>query len=106
MALKQTKQKYSKKNRFQYPSTPKEFQTFDGLKQLRYNGNMLTSEERSGIYWDHTKIVVEMADAYHVFARCLYFSPEMSDKYKENIEQYTKYYTDVICNIDIYLQED
>ena len=29
-------------DRLQYPSTPKEFKTFDSLKQLQYNGNMLT----------------------------------------------------------------
>ena len=43
------------KDRLQYPSTPKEFQTFDTLKQLQYDGNMLTPEERSGLYWDCTK---------------------------------------------------
>ena len=37
-------------NRLQYPSTPKDFQIFDRLKQLRYDKKMLTSEERSGIY--------------------------------------------------------
>ena len=51
----------------QYPSTPKNFQTFDSLKQLQYDGNILTPEEISGLYWDHTKVIVEMADAYNVF---------------------------------------
>ena len=36
-------------DRLQYPSTPKEFKTFDSLKQLQYNGNMLTPEKRSGL---------------------------------------------------------
>ena len=93
-------------DRLQYPSTPKEFKTFDSLKQLQYDGNMLTPEERSGLYWDHTKVIVEMADAYNVFSRCMYFNPEMSDKYQSNIEQYTRYYFDLIRCIDIYLQED
>ena len=93
-------------NRLQYPSTPKEFQTFDTLKQLQYDGNMLTPEEKSGLYWDCTKVIVEMADTYNVFSRCLYFNPEMSDKYKSNIDQYTKYYSEIICCIDIFLQED
>ena len=52
------------------------------------------------------KVVVEMADAYNVFSRCLYFNPEMSDKHKDNIKWYTKYYTEIIHHIDIYLQED
>ena len=93
-------------DRLQYPSTSKEFETFDSLKQLQYNGNMLTLEERSGLYWDHTKVIVEMADAYNVFSRCMYFNPEMSDKYQSNIEQYTRYYLDLIRCIDIFLQED
>ena len=93
-------------DRLQYPSTPKEFKTFDSLKQLQYNGNMLTPEERSGLYWDHTKVIVEMADAYNVFSRYMYFIPEMSDKYQSNIEQYTRYYSNLIRCIDIYLQED
>ena len=29
--------------RFQYSSTPKEIQTFNKLKDMKYNGNMLTS---------------------------------------------------------------
>ena len=93
-------------DRLQYPSTPKEFQTFDTLKQLQYNGNMLTPEERSDLYWDCARVIVEMADAYNVFSRCLYFNLEMPDKYKSNIDQYSKYYSEIIHHIDIFLQED
>ena len=75
---------------------PKIFKLFDSLKQLQYDGNMLTPKERSGLYWDHTKVIVEMADAYNVFSRCLYFNPEMSDKYQSNIEWYTRYYSEII----------
>ena len=93
-------------DRLQYPSTPKDFQTFDSLKQLQYDENMLTAKERSGLYWDHTKVIVEMADTYNVFSRCMYFNPEMSDKYQSNIEWYTRYYSELIRHIDIFLQED
>ena len=93
-------------DRLQYPSTPKDFQTFDSLKQLQYDGNMLTPKERSGLYWDHTKVIVEMADAYNIFSRCLYFNPEISDKYQSNIEQHVRYYSEIIHCIDIFLQED
>ena len=34
-------------DRLQYPTTPKEFKTFDSLKHLQYDGSMLTPEERS-----------------------------------------------------------
>ena len=93
-------------DRLHYPSTPKEFETSDFLKQLQYDSNMLTPKERSGLCWDHTKVIVEMADTYNVFSRCMYFNPEMSDKYQSNIEQYTRYYSDLIRCIDIFLQED
>ena len=42
-------------NRLQYPSTPQDFKSFDSLKDLWYNGNMLTPEERSELYNDHYK---------------------------------------------------
>ena len=48
-------------NRLQCPSTPKEFKSFDSLKELQYDGNMLTPEERSGLYQDCTKVLLEMA---------------------------------------------
>ena len=80
--------------------------TFDTLKQLQHDGNMLTPEERSGLYWDRTRVIVKMANTYNVFSRCLYFNPEMSDKYQSNTDWYTKYYSEIICHIDIFLQED
>ena len=39
-------------DRLQYPSTPKEFKSFDSLKELQYDSNMLTPEERSELYRD------------------------------------------------------
>ena len=44
-------------NRMWYPSTPQDFRSFDSLKKLRYDGNILMSEERSGLYNDHTKVI-------------------------------------------------
>ena len=72
-------------DRLQYPSTPKQFKSFDYLKVLQYDGNMLTPEERSELYKDHTKVIIEMAEAY-VFSRCIYFNLKMSEKYQSNIE--------------------
>ena len=93
-------------NRLQCPSTPKEFKSFDSLKELQYDGNMLTFEERSGLYQDHTKVILEKAGAYNVFSRCIYFNPEMSEKYQSNIDRYIGYYTNIIQHIDVFLQED
>ena len=93
-------------NRMRYPSTPQDFRSFDSLKELQYDGNILTSEERSGLYNDQIKVILEMAKSYNIFFRCIYFNPEMTEKYQNNTDRYTKYYTDIIRQIDIYLQED
>ena len=58
-------------DRLQYPSTPKEFKTFDSLKQLQYNGNMLTPEERSGLYWDHTKLLRWLMLTMYFLGACI-----------------------------------
>ena len=93
-------------NRLQRPSTPKEFKSFDSLRELQYDGNMLTPKERSELYKDCTKVILEMAEAYNVFSRCIYFNLEMSEKYQNNIDRYIGYYTNIIRHIDIFLQED
>ena len=68
---------------------------------MKYEGNMLTSERRSALYWDQAKVIIEMAK----FARCMLFNSEMSDTYKGNIDKYTGYFSSVVRNIDIYLQK-
>ena len=40
-------------NRMQNPSTPQDFRSFDSLKELGYDGNILTSEESQ----DHTTTI-------------------------------------------------
>ena len=63
------------------------------------------SKERSGLYNDHIKVILEMAESYNVFSRCIYFNLEMTEKYQNNTDRYIKYYTKIIRQIDIYLQE-
>ena len=93
-------------NRMQYPSTPQDFRSFDSLKELQYDGNILTSKEGSGLYNDCTKVILEMAESYNIFSRCIYFNLEMTEKYQNNTNRYIKYYTNIIRQIDIFLQED
>ena len=93
-------------NRMQYPSTPQDFRSFDSLKELWDNGNILMSKERSGLYNNWIKVILEMAESYNVFSRCIYFNPRMTEKYQNNTDRYIKYYTNIIRQIDIYLQED
>ena len=67
---------------------------------------MLASETRSQLYSDHARVVVEMANAYHVFSRSVFFNPDMTNQYKANMTKYLIYFTSVVTNIDVYLQED
>ena len=61
---------------------PKNCKTFDNLKSLRYDGNMLTAEMRSQLYWNCTRVIAEMGDAYNVFSRSAFFHPEMIEQYR------------------------
>ena len=54
-------------NTMWYPSTPQDFRSFDSLKELWYGGNILMSEERSGLYNDHIKVILEMAVIQRLF---------------------------------------
>ena len=73
---------------------------------MQCDGNMLALKERSELYKDHTKVILEMAEAYNVFSRCIYFNLEMPEKYQNNIDRYIGYYTNIIRHINIFLQED
>ena len=88
-------------DRLQCPSTPKAFKSFDSLKELQYDGKMLTPKERLELYKDHMSVILEMAEAYNIFSRCIYFNLEMSKKYQNNIDRYIGYYTNIIRHIDI-----
>ena len=67
---------------------------------------MLTAERRSQLYWDHVRVIAEMADAYNVFSRSLFFHPEMIDQYKTNRTKYVTYFTNIVRHMDVYFQED
>ena len=93
-------------NRLEYSSTPKDFQSFNRLRDMKYEGKVLTSERRTELYWDRAKVIIEMLDSLHVCGRCMYFNPEMTNTYQNNVNKYMDYFTSVIRNIDVYLQED
>ena len=67
---------------------------------------MLTAEARSQLYWDHARVFAEMADAYQIFSRLLFFNPEMAEQYKANRSKYITYFTNTVRHVDVYLQED
>ena len=53
----------------EYPSTPKCFNMFQEYSNLDHDGNMLTAEQRSKLYGDHSKVIAEMSDAFQIFSR-------------------------------------
>ena len=93
-------------NRMEYPSTPKQFNLFQEYKNIEHDGNMLTAEQRTKIYKDRSKVIAEMADAFYIFSRSIFFNPEMAEQYNHSFNKYINYFTQIVQNIDIFLQED
>ena len=47
-----------------------------------------------------------MADAFYIFSRSIFFNPEMVEQYNHSCNKYINYFTQIVQNIDIFLQED
>ena len=62
-------------NRMEYPSTPKQFNLFQEYKNIEHDGNMLTAEQRTKVCEDRSKVIAEMADAFYIFSRSIFFQP-------------------------------
>ena len=75
-------------NRMEYPFTPKQFNLFQEDKNIEHNGNMLTAEQR-------TKIA-EMADAFYIFSRSIFFNPEMAEQYNHSHDKYINYFMQIV----------
>ena len=90
----------------EYPSTPKCFNMFQEYSNLEHDGNMLTAEQRSKLYGDCSKVIAEMSDAFLIFSRSIFFNPEMTEQYNNSRTKYVNYFTQIVQNIDIFLQED
>ena len=67
---------------------------------------MLTAEQRTKVYEDRSKVIAEMTDAFYIFSRSIFFNPEMAEQYNHNCDKYINYFTQIVRNIDIFLQED
>ena len=93
-------------NRVEYPSTPKQFNLFQDYKNVEHDGNMLTADQRIRVYEDRSKVIAEMADAFYIFSRSIFFNPEMAEQYNLSCNKYINYFTQITQNIDIFLQED
>ena len=68
-------------NRMEYPSTPKQFNLFQEYKNVEHDGNMLTADQRTKVCEDRSKVIAEMAEAFYIFSRSIFFNPEMADQY-------------------------
>ena len=93
-------------NRMEYPSTPKQFNLFQEYKNVEHDGNMLTADQRTKMYEDRSKVIAEMAKAFYIFSRSIFFNPEIADQYNLSQDKYFNYFSQIVWNIDIFLQED
>ena len=83
-------------NRMQYPSTPKQFNLFQEYKNIEHDSNMLMAEQRTKIYKDRSKVIAEMADAFYIFSRSIFFNPEMAEQYNHSHDNYINYFTQIV----------
>ena len=51
-------------------------------------------------------MIAEMADAFYIFSRSIFFNPEMAEQYSHSHDKYINYFMQIVQNIDIFLQED
>ena len=91
-------------NRMEYPSTPKQFNLFQEYKNVEHDGNMLTADQRTRVYEDRSKVIAEMAEAFYIFSRSIFFNPEMAEQYNLSCDKYINYFSQIVQNIDIFLQ--
>ena len=90
----------------EYPSTPKQFNLFQEYKNVEHDGNMLTADQRTKVYEDRSKVIAEMAKSFYIFSRSIFFNPEMAEQYNLSRDKYFNYFSQIVRNINIFLQED
>ena len=96
----------SHKIEWKYSSTPKQFNLFQKYKNVEHDSNMLTADQRTRVYEDRSKVVAEMAKAFYIFSRSIFFNPEMAEQYNLSHDKNINYFSQIVWNIDIFLQED
>ena len=67
---------------------------------------MLTADQRTRVYEDRSKVIAEMAEAFYIFSSSIFFNPEMAEQYNLSHDKYINYFSQIMPNIDIFLQED
>ena len=83
-------------NRMEYPSNPKQFNSFQEYKNIEHDGNMLTAKQRTKMYKDRSKVIAEMADTFYIFSRSIFFNPEMAEQYNHSCDKYINYFMQIV----------
>ena len=78
------------------PSTPKQFNLFQGYKNIEHDSNMLMVEQRTKLYEDRSKVIAEMADTFYIFSRSIFFNPEMVDQCNHSHDKYINYFKQIV----------
>ena len=79
---------------------------FQEYKNIEHDGNMLMAEQRTRVYEDRSKVIAEMANAFYIFSRSIFFNPEMAEQYNHSRDKYINYFMQIMRNIDIFFQEN
>ena len=83
-------------NRMEYSSIPKQFNLFQDYKSIEHDSNMLTADQRTRVYEDRSKVIAEMADAFYIFSRSIFFNPEMAEQYNLSRDKYINYFMQIV----------
>ena len=57
---------------------------------------MLMAEQRTRMYEDRSKVIAEMADAFYIFSRSIFFNPEMAEQYNHSSDKYISYFMQIV----------
>ena len=45
---------------------------------------------------DRSKVIAEMADAFYIFSRSIFFNPEMAEQYNHSCDKYINYFMQIV----------
>ena len=57
---------------------------------------MLTADQKTRVYEDSSKVIVEMAEAFYIFSRSIFFNPEMAEQYNLSHDKYINYFSQIV----------
>ena len=57
---------------------------------------MLTTDQRTKMYEERSKVIAKMADTFYIFSRSMFFNPEMAEQYNHSCDKYINYFTQIV----------